>query len=45
MVTMNEPFFQGIFPITPHAGVLMIEAIAQAGGTLLMTEVPTAPTS
>ena len=40
-VTMNEPFFQGHFPDYPiMPGVLMIEAIAQAGGTMLMTEVP-----
>jgi 3-hydroxyacyl-[acyl-carrier-protein] dehydratase len=40
-VTINEPFFQGHFPeyaIMP--GVLMIEAIAQAGGVLLLPEVP-----
>src|SRR5271168_710178 len=40
-VTMNEPFFQGHFPdyaIMP--GVLMVEAIAQAGGVLLLPEVP-----
>jgi 3-hydroxyacyl-[acyl-carrier-protein] dehydratase len=40
-VTINEPFFQGHFPeyaIMP--GVLMVEAIAQAGGVLLLPEVP-----
>jgi 3-hydroxyacyl-[acyl-carrier-protein] dehydratase len=40
-VTINEPFFQGHFlekPIMP--GVLIVEAIAQAGGLLLLTEVP-----
>ena len=40
-VTMNEQFFQGHFPdyaIMP--GVLMVEAIAQAGGVLLLPEVP-----
>src|SRR3984885_11340423 len=40
-VTINEPFFQGHFPdyaIMP--GVLMVEAIAQTGGVLLLPEVP-----
>jgi 3-hydroxyacyl-[acyl-carrier-protein] dehydratase len=40
-VTINEQFFQGHFPeyaIMP--GVLMVEAIAQAGGVLLLPEVP-----
>jgi 3-hydroxyacyl-[acyl-carrier-protein] dehydratase len=40
-VTMNEQFFQGHFPGYPiMPGVLMVEAIAQAGGALLLTEVP-----
>src|SRR5262249_18487608 len=40
-VTINEPFFQGHFPEKPiMPGVLIIEAIAQAGGLLLLTEVP-----
>src|SRR5579871_3145519 len=39
-VTMNEPFFQGHFPNLPiMPGVLIVEAIAQAGGALLLTEV------
>ena len=34
-VTMNEPFFQGHFPGRPiMPGVLIIEALAQAGGIL-----------
>lgn len=34
-VTMNEPFFQGHFPGNPvMPGVLIIEAMAQAGGVL-----------
>ena len=34
-VTFNEPFFQGHFPGTPiMLGVLIIEALAQAGGVL-----------
>ena len=34
-VTGNEPFFQGHFPGTPiMPGVLIIEALAQAGGVL-----------
>jgi len=40
-VTVNEPFFAGHFPGHPiMPGVLMVEAIAQAGGALLLTEVP-----
>ncbi|HSM87243.1 MAG TPA: 3-hydroxyacyl-ACP dehydratase FabZ [Candidatus Limnocylindrales bacterium] len=39
-VTINEPFFQGHFPGFPiMPGVLIVEAMAQAGGTLLLTEV------
>ncbi|MGZ4818638.1 MAG: 3-hydroxyacyl-ACP dehydratase FabZ [Terriglobales bacterium] len=39
-VTINEPFFQGHFPGYPiMPGVLMVEAIAQAGGALLLTEI------
>lgn len=34
-VTFNEPFFQGHFPGTPvMPGVLIVEAMAQAGGVL-----------
>jgi beta-hydroxyacyl-ACP dehydratase FabZ len=34
-VTLNEPFFQGHFPVKPvMPGVLIIEALAQAGGIL-----------
>lgn len=40
-VTVNEPHFQGHFPDYPiMPGVLMVEAIAQAGGALLLTEIP-----
>lgn len=40
-VTITEPFFQGHFPEMPiMPGVLIVEAIAQAGGLLLLTEVP-----
>ncbi len=40
-VTFNEPYFQGHFPDKPiMPGVLIVEAIAQAGGALLLTEVP-----
>ncbi len=36
-VTINEPFFQGHFPGHPTMpGVLLIEAMAQVGGVLLM---------
>lgn len=39
-VTVNEPFFAGHFPGHPiMPGVLIVEAIAQAGGALLLTEV------
>jgi len=39
-VTINEPFFAGHFPGHPiMPGVLIVEAIAQAGGALLLTEV------
>jgi 3-hydroxyacyl-[acyl-carrier-protein] dehydratase len=39
-VTINEPFFTGHFPGLPiMPGVLIIEAMAQAGGALLLTEV------
>ena len=38
-VTINEPFFQGHFPGHPiMPGVLLIEAMAQVGGMLLMGE-------
>src|SRR5206468_207932 len=40
-VTANEQFFQGHFPGYPiMPGVLMVEAMAQAGGALLLTEIP-----
>jgi 3-hydroxyacyl-[acyl-carrier-protein] dehydratase len=39
-VTINEPFFNGHFPGLPiMPGVLIVEAIAQAGGALLLTEI------
>jgi len=39
-VTYNEPFFQGHFPRDPiMPGVLIIEAMAQAGGFLLLNRV------
>ena len=38
-VTINEPFFQGHFPEVPiMPGVLVIEAMAQAGAVLMMSE-------
>jgi len=37
-VTINEPFFQGHFPGAPiMPGVLIVEALAQAGGVLFMS--------
>ena len=40
-VSANEPHFTGHFPHYPiMPGVLMVEAIAQAGGALLLTEIP-----
>src|SRR5438270_9999233 len=40
-VTVNEPHFAGHFPGYPiMPGVLIVEAIAQAGGALLLTEIP-----
>jgi UDP-3-O-[3-hydroxymyristoyl] N-acetylglucosamine deacetylase/3-hydroxyacyl-[acyl-carrier-protein] dehydratase len=39
-VTINEPFFQGHFPGSPiMPGVLVIEAMAQAGGLMLFDSV------
>lgn len=39
-VTYNEPFFQGHFPDHPvMPGVLILEAMAQTGGILLMDQV------
>jgi len=39
-VTINEPFFQGHFPQEPvMPGVLLIEAMAQAGGLLVLNTV------
>jgi 3-hydroxyacyl-[acyl-carrier-protein] dehydratase len=40
-ITANEPYFAGHFPGYPiMPGVLMVEAVAQAGGALLLTEIP-----
>jgi len=40
-VTVNEPFFQGHFPGRPiMPGVLILEAMAQAGGLLAFKSVP-----
>ncbi len=42
-VTINEPFFQGHFPGHPiMPGVLIVEAMAQVGGVLLLKAVPDA---
>ncbi|BBO81386.1 3-hydroxyacyl-[acyl-carrier-protein] dehydratase FabZ [Desulfosarcina ovata subsp. sediminis] len=40
-VTINEPFFQGHFPDTPiMPGVLIVEAMGQAGGVLVIRSQP-----
>ncbi len=40
-VTINEPFFQGHFPGCPiMPGVLVVEAMAQAGAVLMLHELP-----
>ncbi len=40
-VTFNEPHFTGHFPGVPvMPGVLIIEAMAQAGGVLMFREIP-----
>ncbi|HEY9384728.1 MAG TPA: UDP-3-O-acyl-N-acetylglucosamine deacetylase [Gemmatimonadales bacterium] len=43
-VTINDPFFQGHFPGHPiMPGVLIVEAMAQVGGMLLMEELLEGP--
>jgi 3-hydroxyacyl-[acyl-carrier-protein] dehydratase len=40
-VSVNEPFFVGHFPGAPvMPGVMILEALAQTGGYLLLREVP-----
>jgi 3-hydroxyacyl-[acyl-carrier-protein] dehydratase len=40
-VTVNEPFFQGHFPEFPvMPGVLIVEAMAQVAGVLVLKEIP-----
>ena len=40
-VTINEPYFVGHFPGRPVVpGVLLIEGLAQAGGLLLLQDIP-----
>ena len=38
-ITVNEPFFQGHFPAYPvMPGVLILEALAQAGAVMMLSE-------
>ncbi len=40
-VSINEPYFTGHFPTTPvMPGVLIVEAMGQAGGVLVMSDLP-----
>ena len=40
-VTINDPYFTGHFPTTPvMPGVLIVEAMGQAGGVLVMSDLP-----
>ena len=40
-ITANEPFFQGHFPEEPiMPGVLIVEAMAQCGGILVLSNIP-----
>jgi 3-hydroxyacyl-[acyl-carrier-protein] dehydratase len=40
-VSINEPFFQGHFPQMPiMPGVLIVEAMGQAGGILIVSNLP-----
>lgn len=40
-VTINEPFFQGHFPDYPiMPGVLVVEAMAQCGAVIMLSELP-----
>ena len=40
-VTINEPYFIGHFPTNPvMPGVLIVEALGQAGGVLIMSDMP-----
>lgn len=40
-VTINEPFFQGHFPEFPvMPGVLIVEAMAQVAGVLVLSQIP-----
>jgi 3-hydroxyacyl-[acyl-carrier-protein] dehydratase len=40
-VTFNEPYFPGHFPGVPvMPGVLIVEALAQAGGVLMLRDLP-----
>ena len=43
-ITINEPIFQGHFPVTPvFPGVLIVEALAQASGILAFKSLERSP--
>ena len=45
-ISLNEPFFHGHFPEYPvMPGVLIIEALAQAGGLLILKSVEQVPSN
>ena len=45
-VTINEPFFQGHFPQAPvFPGVLILEALAQASGVLVLSDTEIRPSN
>ena len=46
LVSFNEPYFQGHFPDQPiMPGVLIVEAMAQAGGLLILSQIGMEPSA